>query len=114
MKTPSVSRSQSNLKKISSTRPKLSAREKHQQQTVSAGLAICLLGSYKTSKMFDSEYEEEVRKQAVMQVSPFPRRSLSPPSYILILSLSICTIGRLSLLVLLLARSRSLLAGALC
>jgi hypothetical protein len=70
MKTPSITRSQSNLKRISSTRPKLSAREKQQQQqTVSAGLAICLLGSYKTSKMFDSEYEEEVRKQAVMQVS---------------------------------------------
>jgi hypothetical protein len=75
MKTPSITRSQSNLKKISSTRPKLSAREKQQQQqqqTVSAGLAICLLGSYKSNKMFDSEYEEEVRKQAVMQVSPSP------------------------------------------
>jgi hypothetical protein len=76
MKTPSITRSQSNLKKISSTRPKLSAREKQQQQTVSPGLAICLLGNYKTGKMFDSEYEEEVRKQAVMQVSLFPSRPL--------------------------------------
>jgi len=72
MKTPSITRSQSYLKKNSSTRPKLTSREKQQQQTVSAGLAICLLGSYKSGKMFDSEYEEEVRKQAVMQVSPSP------------------------------------------
>jgi hypothetical protein len=79
MKTPSVSRSQSNLKKATSTRPKLSAREKQQQQTVSAGLAICLLGSYKTNKMFDSEYEEEIRKQAVMQVSPSPCSGPSLP-----------------------------------
>jgi hypothetical protein len=90
MKTPSVSRPQSNLKKISSTRPKISAREKQQQQqTVSAGLAICLLGSYKSNKMFDSEYEEEVRKQAVMQVSPSPCRFLSPSSHILLLSFSL-------------------------
>ena len=88
MKTPSVSRPQFNLKKISSTRPKLSAREKQQQQTVSAGLAICLLGNYKTGKMFDSEYEEEVRKQAVMQVSLFPCRFLSPSSHVLLPSFS--------------------------
>jgi len=96
MRTPSVSRSQSNLKKIASTRPKLTSREKQQQQTISAGLAICLLGSYKIDNMSDSEYEEEVRKQAVMQVSllscrslawsPFPLSSLSS-------SIDTCLIG---------------------
>jgi hypothetical protein len=87
MKTPTQSIRQSHLrsKKTTSTpntntsKPKLTSREK-QQQTVSAGLAICLLGSYRP-KMFDSEYEEEVRKQAVMQVSP---SSLSPLSFIYI------------------------------
>lgn len=79
MKTTSRSHSQSksNLinKKTStstkSTKPKLTTKEKEkqQQQTISAGLAICLLGNFKNNKMFDSEYEEEVRKQAVMQVS---------------------------------------------
>jgi len=94
MKTPSITRSQSNLKKNSSTRPKLSSREKQQQQTVSAGLAICLLGSYKSNKMFDSEYEEEVRKQAVMQVSPY----LFWAFFFSALSLSISTLSSASAL----------------
>jgi len=80
MKTSPFIRPNSHLKKISSktktnksnpTPRQLTIQEK-QQQTVSTGLAICLLGSYKSNKMFDSEYEEEVRKQAVMQVSLVP------------------------------------------
>lgn len=41
-------------------------------ESVNDSLAICLLGfnSRPMNKMYDSEYEEEVRKQAVMQVSP--------------------------------------------
>jgi hypothetical protein len=56
------------FKKSNPTPRQLTIQEK-QQQTVSTGLAICLLGSYKSVKMIDPEYEEEVRKQAVMQVS---------------------------------------------
>lgn len=40
---------------------------------VTDSLAICLFG-YSSHRMYDSEYEEEVRKQAVMQV----RRGHSP------------------------------------
>jgi len=77
MKTPSTRprpklQSQLKNKNKNTTKPqsKLSDKQRQeQQQTVSAGLAICLLGSNKY-KMFDSEYEEEIRKQAVMQVSP--------------------------------------------
>lgn len=50
-------------------------------------LAICLLGfnSHKNTKtkMYDSEYEEEVRKQAVMQVSRAP--PFTPSSFWVIL-----------------------------
>jgi len=78
MKTPSTrprpklqSQPKNKNKKTTKPQSKLSDKQRQeQQQTVSAGLAICLLGSNKY-KMFDSEYEEEIRKQAVMQVSPF-------------------------------------------
>lgn len=36
-------------------------------ESLNDGLAICLVGFSRT--MYDSEYEEEVRKQAVMSVS---------------------------------------------
>lgn len=45
---------------------------------VNDSLAICLLGynsiKNNNNKMYDSEYEEEVRKQAVMQVCLLPFR----------------------------------------
>jgi hypothetical protein len=73
MKTSPSIRPNSHLKKARSKKsnptPRQLTIQEKQQQTVSTGLAICLLGSYKSVKMFDSEYEEEVRKQAVMQVS---------------------------------------------
>jgi hypothetical protein len=45
------------------------AQAQAERETVSAGLAVCLIG-FSRQKMYDSEYEEEVRKHAVMQVSP--------------------------------------------
>jgi mannitol-specific phosphotransferase system IIBC component len=47
--------------------PKSKAEAKAEAETVSAGLAVCLTG-FSKQKMYDSEYEEEVRKHAVMQV----------------------------------------------
>jgi hypothetical protein len=41
--------------------------EGFETKTLSDGLAICLFGFSQT--MYDAEYEEEVRKQAVMSVS---------------------------------------------
>ena len=70
-----LKKTRSNTKRSNPTPRQLTIQEK-QQQTVSTGLAICLLGSYKSNKMFDSEYEEEVRKQAVMQVRVVPMSNM--------------------------------------
>jgi hypothetical protein len=61
---------QTPTKKVKSTR-KSPDKQEIQSQTLSAGLAICLIGTSQRQKMYDSEYEEEVRKQAVMQVRRF-------------------------------------------
>lgn len=50
----------------SNSRNKTPATKQRQQHSDS--LAICLIGFGSHNKMYDSEYEEEVRKQAVMQV----------------------------------------------
>lgn len=55
-----------NNKAIQPQSSKKSKTEKDQGLTDS--LAICLVG-FSSYRMYDSEYEEEVRKQAVMQVS---------------------------------------------
>jgi hypothetical protein len=45
----------------------LKTKAEAEAETVSAGLAVCLIG-FSKQKMYESEYEEEVRKHAVMQV----------------------------------------------
>jgi hypothetical protein len=49
------------------TKTKASAKNERKNESLDTGLAICLFGL--GASMYDSEYEEEVRKQAVMSVS---------------------------------------------
>lgn len=52
---------------IRKTSPPLHPTPPKQQESLQDGLAICLIGFQKT--MYDSEYEHELRKRAVMAVN---------------------------------------------
>lgn len=62
----------SRARKTSPPREKEKEKARKQVSSLQDGLAICLFGYGYSRTMYDSEYEEEVRKQAVMNVSrPF-------------------------------------------